>query len=129
MGGFGDRWAHAHGSGPSANWYQPPVNIEELEDRYEIHLAAPGRSKVDFQLSVQGYVLTIACRKQEEGNLATPSNWTRREFRTVAFERQFTLNEKIDAEGIAASYNDGVLVVKLPKLPGAQTPAKDFFVA
>jgi HSP20 family protein len=128
MGGFQGRMAQG---GPWARgaWFQPPVNIEELEDRYELHLAAPGRTKADFQLSVAGDVLTISSRKQEESDLAASQNWTRREFRTVAFERQFQLNEKIDAEGIAASYADGVLVVTLPKLASAQTPAKDIFVA
>ena len=86
-------------------------------------------SKADFQLSVQGDILTISAKKQEESDLTKSANWTRREFKTVAFERQFQLNEKIDAEGIAASYTDGVLVVTLPKLLGAQTPAKDIFVA
>ena len=110
-------------------WFQPPVNIEELGDRYELHLAAPGRTKSDFQISTQGDVLTIASRKQEESDLAARQNWTRREFRTVPFERQFQLNEKIDAEGITASYTDGVLVVTLPKLASAHTPARDVYVA
>ncbi len=110
-------------------WFQPPVNIEELEDRYLLHLAAPGRNKSDFQLSVAGDVLTISSRKQEESDLAAAQNWTRREFRTVAFERQFQLNEKIDADGITASYTDGVLVVTLPKHASAHTPARDVFVA
>lgn len=110
-------------------WFQPPVNVEELDDRYELHLAAPGRSKEDFQIGLQGDVLTITGRKRDESDLGKAQNWTRREFKTVPFERQFSLNEKIDADGIAARYTDGVLVVTLPKLPGAQIPAKDIFVA
>lgn len=131
-GGHG-RWGQGFG-GPQSGWarggwFQPPVNVQELEDRYELHLAAPGRSKQDFQISVQGDILTISAQKQEESDLTKSANWTRREFKTVAFERQFQLNEKIDANGIAATYTDGVLVVSLPKLPRAQTPARDVFVA
>ena len=129
MGGFGGRWAQGGNPWMRGGWFQPPVNIQELQDRYELHLAAPGRNKSDFQLSVQDGILTIASRKQEESDLAAPQNWTRREFRTAAFERQFQLNEKMDADGITASYTDGVLVVTLPKLQSAQTPAKDVFVA
>ncbi len=128
MGGFGGRWAQGN-PWMRGGWFQPPVNIQELQDRYELHLAAPGRNKSDFQLSVQDGILTIASRKQEESDLAAPQNWTRREFRTAAFERQFQLNEKMDADAITASYTDGVLVVTLPKLPGAQTPPRDVFVA
>ncbi len=127
--GYGP-WANAQASGHHrGGWFQPPVNVEELEDRYELHLAAPGRSKEDFQIGLQGDVLTITGRRREESDLGKGKNWTRREFKTVPFERQFSLNEKIDAEGIAARYTDGVLVVTLPKLPGAQSPAKDIFVA
>ncbi|MCC6726901.1 MAG: Hsp20/alpha crystallin family protein [Saprospiraceae bacterium] len=134
-GGFGGRWAQggnpwAQGPWARGGWFQPPANIQELQDRYELHLAAPGRNKSDFQLSVQDGVLTVACRnKQEESDLATQQNWIRQEFRTMNFERQFQLNEKIDAEGITASYTNGVLVVTLPKLASAQSQAKDVFVA
>jgi HSP20 family protein len=111
------------------NWHQPPVNIEEFEDRYELYLVAPGRSKSDFQLHVMGDILTVSCRKQEESDLASGASRLHQEFRTAAFERQFLLNEKIDAENISARYEDGVLVVTLLKVPGAQTPAKDIYVA
>ena len=131
-GGHG-RWGHGFGGpqsgSPRGGWFQPPVNVQELEDRYELHLAAPGRTKADFQLSVQGDLLTISAQKREESDLSKSANWTRLEFKTVPFERQFQLNEKIDAEGIGASYTDGVLVVTLPKVPGKRVPAKDILVA
>jgi HSP20 family protein len=110
-------------------WFQPPVNIRELEDRYELHLAAPGRSKQDFQLKVQGDLLTITGKGQEESDIAQSTNWARQEFRTAAFERQFQLNEKMDGDGITANYVDGVLVVTMPKFAHAHTPAKDVYVA
>lgn len=122
------RWGQ-HREGMRGNWFQPPVNVGELEDRYELHLVAPGRTKQDFQLKVQGDLLTISAQAREESDIAQATKWTRQEFRTVSFERQFQLNEKIDAEGITASYSDGVLVVTLPKFANAHTPARDVFVA
>jgi len=109
--------------------FQPPVNVRELEDRYELHLAAPGRSKQDFQLKVQGNVLAITGQGQQESDIAQASNWSLQEFRTAAFERQFQLNEKIDADAITANYVDGVLIVTMPKFANAHTPARDVFVA
>lgn len=94
-----------------------------------MQLAAPGRTGADFQINVRADVLTISCRPQEENGSAASAQWSRREFRTSAFERQFLLNEKIDAESISARYADGILVVMLPKHPEAHTPAKDIFVA
>jgi len=39
----------------------------------------------------------------------------RNEFKTGDFSRSFSLNDKVDAEGIAARYEDGLLKVLLPK--------------
>lgn len=130
-------WSHQHWKQQWANrhqvmrggWFQPPVNVRELEDRYELHLAAPGRSKQDFQLKVQGNVLNITGKGREDSDIAQAPEWSRQEFRTVAFERQFQLNEKIDADGITANYADGVLIVSMPKFANAHTPARDVHVA
>ncbi len=127
MGHHGGHWARHHGA-PRSAWFQPPVNIEELEDRYEIQLAAPGRNNADFQINVRGDILTISCGNQQ-GEDATASRWARHEYRLAAFERQFKLNDKIDVEGITARYADGILLVTLPKHPHAHTPAKDIYVA
>ena len=124
MGHHGGHWEQRHG-GPRNAWFQPPVNIEEQEDRYEIHLAAPGRNNTDFQIKVQNNVLTISGGQQHtEGATAS-----RQEFRLAAFERSFQLNDKIDADGITANYTNGILLVTLPKHPHAHTPVKDVFVS
>lgn len=124
MGHYGGHWAqHYGGSG-----FRPPVNIEELEDRYEIRLASPGRSSADFQIKLHGDVLTISGGRPHNED-ATSSRWARQEYRLESFERQFQLNDKIDAESISAAYTDGILVVTLPKHPHAHTPSKDIFVS
>lgn len=106
---------------------RPPVNVQELDDRYELYLFAPGLSKTDFLISLQGDLLTIAAKKQ--GNEADTGKWTRREFETDAFERQFLLNEKIDRDQIAARYEEGVLLVSMAKLPWQEGPKQEIVVA
>jgi HSP20 family protein len=106
---------------------RPPVNVQEHSDRYELSVFAPGLTKADFLISLQGDVLTIATKKQEkEENTGT---WTRREYQPGAFERQFVLNEKIDRENISARYEDGVLVVSMAKLPWQEGPQQEIVVA
>lgn len=115
------RWAQYRGGG----WFQPAVNVREESDRYELYLVAPGRKKDDFHLTVKDDVLTIAARTVE----GEASDWKRQEYQLAAFERRFELNPKIDPDGIAARYADGILIVTLPKRPGADTPDQEIFVA
>ncbi|HVB04231.1 MAG TPA: Hsp20/alpha crystallin family protein [Chitinophagaceae bacterium] len=103
---FPEEWA-----GFSAN---PPVNIQEITDGYVLELAAPGLEKTDFQINLEGDLLTISAEKKEE-KTADQSNSVRREFNFKSFKRSFTLDEKVDAGRIAASYENGVLKLTLPK--------------
>lgn len=113
------------------SWAQAPVNIETTDTSFVLTLYAAGLVKEHIQLSVQNDVLTIAYRSpappdgaEEAGN----TRYTRREFRDPAFERTFQLNGKVLAEGIQASYAEGILTVTLPKNPAANQPAQPITV-
>ena len=109
-------------------WMYPPVNVKELDDRYELFVYAPGYAKEDFQVKLKDNTLIIAVDR--EGNEVVDSpNWRRKEFNPREFRRHFELNEKIDKAAISAQYNDGVLLVTLPKLEGFETSRQDIIVA
>jgi HSP20 family protein len=95
--------------------FTAPVNIQETDKNYEVHLVAPGLKKEDFKLNLDKNILTISVEQKEETKDKQEGKWIRNEYRMKAFKRSFTLNEKIDTTAIAAKYNDGVLVVTLPK--------------
>ena len=44
----------------------PAVNVKETDKTYEIEVAAPGRSKKDFNISAENGVLTISSEQKEE---------------------------------------------------------------
>ena len=86
-------------------------NVRELEDRFEISLAAPGLDKKDFSISVEGNKIIVsydASEKEEHYAYATK------------YSKSYTLSSSCDAEKISASYKNGVLVVDIPKAPNAQ---------
>jgi HSP20 family protein len=92
----------------------PPVNILETKEAYHLELSAPGRSKEDFQLSVDKGQLTVAFEKKEE--VKTEEYKTvRKEFSFKSFKRTFNLDDRIDTNGIQAKYENGVLKLYLPK--------------
>lgn len=119
MGRHGHHRHHARNAWK--NWLtQPPVNVEELDDKYEVHLFAAGYAKSDFQIVLQDNTLIIRVDKPENANEGGP-NWRRLEFEPKSFERRFELNEKIDKEAISASYEDGILKVTLQKRAGFES--------
>lgn len=118
---------HRHRWGGWGNWNYPPVNVEELDDRYELLLYAPGLKKEDFRVMVKDDLLVIKAKAQES-DIVEELNWKRREFKASGFQRAFELNEKVDKEKISAAYQEGVLKVTLPKLPGFESTSYDISV-
>jgi len=109
--------------------FSAPVNIQETEKAYELHLIAPGLKKEDFKINLDKQILNISFEQKEETNEeGKEGNWIRNEFRMKSFKRSFTLNEKIDGSKIAAKYNDGVLVVSLPKKEITEAPVHEISV-
>ncbi|MEO6230840.1 MAG: Hsp20/alpha crystallin family protein [Ferruginibacter sp.] len=102
----------------------PPVNILEKGDNYELEVAAPGLEKSDFNIKLDGNLLTISAAKKEEIKNET-DKIIRREFSSKTFKRSFTLDEKIDASSIAAKYENGILTLHLPKKEEVKATTKE----
>lgn len=103
----------------------PAVNVSETEDNFTLEVAAPGKTKKDFNLELDNGVLSISSEeKQEDEQKDKNGRFTRREFSYSSFKRAFTLPETVDVEKISAQYKDGVLVVTLPKREEAKVQAK-----
>ncbi len=92
----------------------PSVNVVDHDSHYLLHLAAPGLTKQDFNISVEQDHLVISSEKKSEKE-ETEGRFTRREFSYGTFKRSFHLDDKINREDITASYEDGVLKLTLPK--------------
>ncbi len=92
----------------------PAVNISEEDESFRLTLAVPGMKKSDFEIDVEGNQLTISCSK-EESQAEKETRFTRREYSYYSFERSFTLPEEINRDRIDASYENGLLIVLLPK--------------
>lgn len=92
----------------------PPVNISEHDNSFSLEFSVPGFEKTDFSISMDGRILSISAEHKTESENTTAKT-LRREFGIRSFKRSFTLDEKIDAENIAAGYEKGILTVELPK--------------
>jgi HSP20 family protein len=100
----------------------PPVNITENGDHYTVTLAAPGLKKDDFKVDLEGNMLTISSEK-EEHNEEKGEKFNRKEYSYSSFSRSFNLPEDVKQDAIDASYEDGVLKIKLPRKEEAKKVA------
>ena len=94
----------------------PAVNIKETSDNYEVEVAAPGMSKKDFKVVLEGNNLTISSEKATQKEQNEDVRYTSREFSYQSFSRTFTLQKDVvDTEKIHAKYEDGLLHLLIPK--------------
>jgi Molecular chaperone (small heat shock protein) len=98
----------------NTNTTLPSVNIKETQDGFEVEMAAPGLTKEDFKIEVNNYMLTISSEKRDEGEVKE-GDYTRREFSYQSFTRSFALPLTVDSEKINAKYENGILLVEIPK--------------
>ena len=92
---------------PALNAY---VEGEELHVRVELPGIDPD---ADVDIEVENGVLTISGERKEEQS-AENGGWFRREMRHGRFERRIALPDGVDAEGVRATYDAGILDVTVP---------------
>jgi HSP20 family protein len=109
----GGRERHLH----TRSMERAAVNICRTDNSYEILVFAPGRIKEHFQLAIEGNELRVSYTPPE--GFPRPE-WIRREYSRGGFARTFALDESVDPAGIKAKYEDGVLQVSLPLIPGKE---------
>jgi HSP20 family protein len=97
----------------------PAVNIIEQDTQFLIELAAPGNKKEDFEIEIEDGILSISSSPNKEDNTSEKETFTRHEFSYNSFRRSFTIPESVDVSSIEATYNEGVLLIKLLKLEEA----------
>lgn len=100
----------------------PAVNIKETDKEYKITMAAPGLEKNDFNIDVNGTLITISAEREEEKE-EKENEYTRQEYSYSSFSRSFTLPENIDSSKIDATYVHGELRLDLPKKDSAKKSA------
>lgn len=105
-----------------------PANIKETKDAFELDIIAPGFEKTDFSVNLDQNILTIAAEKKNEV-VSENEKQIRKEYSYKSFKRSFTIDDKIDATGIGASYVNGVLRLNLPKKAEVKQATKEITIS
>lgn len=96
--------------------YVPPMDVVETGDEVLCHLEVPGMSRDDLEIRAEGNVLTISGeKKMQQEQDAKDGGFRSVERRYGRFERSFALPRTVDPSRVRASYDNGVLTIRLPK--------------
>lgn len=112
-------WASTDSSGATADWV-PSVDINELEDRFQLFIDIPGVDPKAVEITLEADVLTISGERYPTAE-NTEDNVIRRraERGSGRFYRRFILPETVDADSVKATDRHGVLEIVIPKQPKA----------
>lgn len=93
----------------------PDTDMMETDKEYIVAIDLPGFQKKDIEINYQDNRLIIKGSRKEEKKEEKP-DYLHRERYFGEFLRTVTMPTKIKEEKIAASFKDGVLTVKAPKV-------------
>jgi HSP20 family protein len=90
------------------------VDLEDRGDELVLTGDLPGFEAEDIDVRVKERTLHVAA-EHDETSEASEGEYVRRERRRSAVSRSIPLPTAVDTEEITATYNNGVLTVRMPK--------------
>ena len=112
----------AGGNGGTLRRWLPAMDLVETEDHFVLRADLPGLSEDDVSIEVEDRVLTVSGERKAEHE-TSKEGYHRVERAFGSFSRSLTLPEGVDADAVAASFDRGVLEIRIPK-PEQRKPRK-----
>ena len=91
------------------------LDVREDDSAYTVHADLPGVPKEDIQVGVEGNVVTIRAEVKQQDSHREGDKVLRTERYQGEVARSFQLPAEIDESAAKARYENGVLVLTLPK--------------
>jgi HSP20 family protein len=107
-----------NGNGTRRRWV-PAMDLVETTEAFVLKADLPGLGESDLGIEVENNVLTISGERKAEHE-EQHEGYYRLERATGAFSRSLSLPEGIDAAAVTATFEHGVLTVRVPKPVKAQ---------
>ena len=107
------------GNGVSTSAWLPSVDVFEDKESLKIVAELPGLKPEDVKITLENSTLTLRGEKKQVAEEKT-ERVHRYERSYGSFERSFSLPNTVDADKVAASFENGVLTITLPKAEKAK---------
>lgn len=121
FGDFFETPTSGNGRAAMRRWI-PAMDLVETEEHFVLRADLPGLSEQDVSVELEDNVLTLSGERRAEHE-ENQQGYYRIERATGAFSRSLTLPEGVEAEGIEARFDNGVLEVRIPK-PAQRKPQR-----
>jgi HSP20 family protein len=102
-----------NGGGAMRRW-MPPMDLVETGDHFVLRADLPGMSQDDVKIELEDTTLTVSGERRSETETGE-QGFHRVERAVGAFARTLTLPPGIDPESVTASFDRGVLEIRIPK--------------
>jgi HSP20 family protein len=109
---FGDMPNSGTG-GPPRRW-MPAMDLLETDDDFVLRADLPGMTESDVNVELEDNVLTISGERKSEQE-EKREGFYRVERAFGSFSRSLTLPQGVDPDAVNASFDKGVLEVRVPK--------------
>jgi HSP20 family protein len=110
------------GNGGAARRWVPSMDLVETDEHFVLRADLPGVAEEDVAIELEDNVLTVSGERKAEHE-EKREGFYRMERSFGAFRRSLALPEGVDADAIAATFDRGVLEVRIPK-PAERKPRK-----
>ena len=110
---FFDTPSTGNGGNTPRRWV-PAMDLVETDEHFVLKADLPGLAEEDVNVEVEDNVLTVSGERKAEHE-DKREGYVRVERSYGAFRRSLTLPEGVDPEGVSASFDKGVLEVRIPK--------------
>jgi HSP20 family protein len=100
-------------AGGTRRWV-PAMDLVETDDHFVLRADLPGLDEGDVNIEVHENVLTLSGERRYEHE-AKKDGYYRLERGSGQFSRSLTLPDGVDLDAISASFDKGVLEVRVPK--------------
>jgi HSP20 family protein len=110
---FFDTSTGANGGTAPRRWI-PAMDLVETEEHFVLKADLPGLSEDDVHIDVEDNILTVSGERKAEHE-DKREGYVRVERSYGSFRRSLTLPEGVEPEAVSASFDRGVLEVRIPK--------------
>ena len=100
-------------SGGLRRWV-PAMDLVETQEAFVLRADLPGVSEEDVKIEVEDTVLTVSGERKAEHE-SRDEGFYRMERAFGTFSRSLTLPKGVNADGVVASFDRGVLEIRIPK--------------
>ena len=112
----------SNGSGNVLRRWMPAMDLVESGDHFVLRADLPGMGEDDVNIEFEDGTLTVSGERKAEHEDSN-EGFHRVERSFGSFSRSLTLPQGIDPEAVTASFDRGVLEIRLPK-PEARKPRR-----